>query len=454
MNLKNLLLLGLSTFTFSAFSDPILPEGGTLLFYEDFNAGSTAESKPELDPYKVDGFFYITTPTSINDDWFNHPDPQTNETRWDYPNKSNGAVWRPTASETNPPTIEFAVNTSAFDYVYLSVASLFWGNYEAYYSFDNWATENEFSQDLFYRTYVPTTITYEDCGIAAVQGKPDCNADMNWYYDQFIENIGGKESVQIKIVCTMGNPLELDDIQVTGYDSELLFRGGLDEKIKEVSAFYERNQYNEEDLYCTSKLEALPGLLEAAITVNEKTDATQEEINEVLLPLSQAYTSAKTKDEVSLEIIDAFNNAYAEARGVDVEAEEYITWVPETVQTEFEQTLAIAQEYESYQAEEFCDENYIVKLTQSLTELTELAKRYVTIEEVSADDEFRVYPIPADNEIRILGETGGNAYIFNAAGQQVQAVSSYQGGSIDVSSLVPGVYTIVYGRHSVPFIKK
>lgn len=454
MKLKNLLFLGLSTLTLSAFADPILPEGGTLLFYEDFNAGATAESKPELEPYKVDGAFYLLSPTSIADDWFNHPDPQTGETRWDYPNKSNGTIWRPTGNEADPPTIEFAVNTSAFDYVYFSVASLFWGEYRAYYSFDNWETESEFSQDLFYRSYVPTTITYNDCGIAAIQGKPDCNADMNWYYDQYVENLGGKESVLVKIVCISGAPLELDDIQITGYDTELLFKGGLDEKIKEVSDFYERNQDNEEGLYCPTKLEALPDLLEAAVAVNEKADATQEEINEVLLPLSQAYTSVETKDQVSVETIDAFKDAYIEATSVDIEAEEYLTWVPETTQREFEQALTLAQGYESYQDEDYCDENYLIALTGKLTELTRLTQQYVSIEDVAANNEFALYPSPADKEIRILGEIGGNAYIFNAAGQQVKAVSSYQGGAIDVSSLVPGIYTVVYGRHSLPFVKK
>ncbi|MDD6209704.1 MAG: T9SS type A sorting domain-containing protein [Bacteroidales bacterium] len=451
MKLKNLLFFGLSAFSLSVFSDPILPEGGTLLFYESFNDGATAEKNPELDAYKVGGIFYNQAPNDINDDWFNHPDPSTNETRWAYPNKSNGRIWRPTANADTPPTIEFMVNTSAFEYAYFSAASLFWGSYKVYYSFDDWATEHELSQDLFYRTYVPTTITYEDCGIAAVQGKPDCQADMNWYYDQFIENLGGKEAVYIKVVCISGSPLELDDIQVTGYTSAVLFKGGLDEKIKEVSAFYEKNRDNENEEYCPTKLEALPKLIEAATAVNEKADATQEEINEVLLPLSQAYTSVETKDEVSSDVIDAFKDAYAHAGEIDIEAQEYQQWVPEATRTAFEE--ALAQGSELYRDNNYCDENYATELTQALTELTQLTQQYVSIEEASTST-FSLYPNPAGETIYISGATGGNAYIFNAAGQQVQSISSYQGGAINISSLAPGVYTIVYERQSIPFIKK
>ena len=452
MKLKNLILIGMCAIAATAFAaEPFLPEGGTLLFYENFNSGATADSNTD-DKYMVEGktTFYVYSPGEIYENWFN-PSPLSGEPkpdptpRWDYPSNSFGNVWRPNAAPGNP-SFEFQLNTGDFEYAYLSLASLFWGNYIAYYSFDDWATEHVFSRDFFYRSSEPMPYVYLDCG-------GECQHDWNWWYDQFIENIGGKPKVNIRIKCIAGNPLQMDDVQVTGYAKEIVFKAALSDKIEEAEKFYEDNEGDES--YCPSKVARLPAVIEAAKPVAGKANATQQEINEVLLPLSQAFTSAQDRSRLDPDaiegddplIIQNFEKAYSEAYALKDRIEEALD-LPKEVEEAFLDALAEA----GSMGDDYCDADLMKELTELLPLLVAEIENYISVEGVT--NLAGVYPNPASDYIRIADVAGVTVYIFNAMGQQVLSVSNYNGGVIQVSNLASGVYTAAYGKQTVTFIKR
>jgi len=444
MKLKFLLLSTICTLSLSAFA-----QTGTLLFYEDFANGATAESNSALEAYKVDGKFYLTEPTNVDEDWHRIE-------RWGYPNSSDGygSVWRPdVAQEPEPnPSFHFQVNTSDFEYAYLSLASLFWGNYRVSYSFDN-SEYSDFSRDDFYRfTSIPLH-----------------NGELrNWWYDQFVENIGGREVVYIEFECISGKPLQIDDIQITGYSTENgyvevitpLLKAAIEDIEPEVTSWYDLTMADFDDTqFCETKLQKLEFALDTVQIVWAKgDDATLEDYYRAYSAMEGNWSLARQgRDNISESVEAELYDAIAKANEVVaiVDDFEYADLLPETLMLEFDALLT-----EANQILALCETGYLNQLSEGLNllcatieEEMERVQQEISSESATAEA-FFVYPNPADTEIRIAGAAGGSIYIFNAAGQQVLSVTNYQGNAIQVSSLNAGIYKVAYGRQAASFIKK
>jgi len=446
MKLKSLLLSAICALSLSAFA-----QTGTLLFYEDFNNGATAEANPDIADYKVDGKFYIASPTMVDGDWYHGP-----KDRWEYPNNSKGSVWRPVVAQAPEPNpaFYFQVNTSDFEYAYLSLASLYWGNYRVSYSFDN-SEYTDFSRDDFYR----------------FTSLPLFEGLRNWWYDQYAENIGGKEVVYIEFECISGNPLQIDDIQITGYNSENGYAQAITPLIKTaiegiepvVIGWYDLTMADFDDTrYCETKLQKLELALDTVQVIMAKGDeATLDDYYKAYLALQNNWGLAdQQRDNTGGTVENDFFDAVAMANAVIaiVDDFEYAEFLPETLMLEFEALFT-----EADQIPALCEAGYLNRLTEGLTLLCatieeEVARIQQEQDEIASEsaaaEAFFVYPNPADAEIRIAGAAGGNIYIFNAAGQQVLSVTNYQGNAIPVSSLTAGIYKVAYGRQAASFIKK
>ena len=446
MKLKSLLLSAICALSLSAFA-----QTGTLLFYEDFNNGATAEANPNIADYKVDGKFYLATPTMVDEDW--------HRAERQYPNNSDGTVWRPVVAQAPEPNpaFYFQVNTSDFEYAYLSLASLFWGNYRVSYSFDN-SEYTDFSRDDFYR-FISLPLLLQ-------------NGELrNWSYDQYTENIGGKEVVYIEFECIGGNPLQIDDIQITGYNSENgytqvitpLIKAAIDAIEPEVTSWYDLAMADFDiTKSCETKMQKLELALDTLQTVLAKgDDATLEDYYKAYSAMQGNWGLARQgRDNVSGPVENDFFDAVAMANAVIaiVDDFEYAEFLPETLMLEFEALFT-----EADQIPALCEAGYLNRLTEGLTLLCatieeEVARIQQEQDEIASEsaaaEAFFVYPNPADAEIRIAGAAGGNIYIFNAAGQQVLSVTNYQGNAIPVSSLTAGIYKVAYGRQAASFIKK
>ena len=467
MKLKFLLLSAISAFALS-----VSAQTGTLLFYEDFNNGDTAESNPDIAAYKVDDKFYLVSPIA-DADYFHGP-----KSRWEYPRNSQGTIWRPSAAPAPDPnpSFYFKLKTADFEYAYLSLASLYWGNYRVSYSFDN-NEYTDFDKDAMYRfTSLPL---FEDGGSML----------RNWWYDQFIENIGGKEVVYIEFECLSGM-LQMDDIQITGYNTENgyteviapLLKASIEGVAPEAKNYYNVNAEKIER-HCETKMQKLDIALDTIqIVLDKGTEATladyynaykamqsswdlayqqRDDIDEPINTGDDAkYARELAAYEANQKAQNDFSDATAKANEViaAVEAFKYADLLPETLMLEFEALFTEADEILA-----FCETGYVQTLADDLAlicttteeEMDRIQKEQDEISsEYATTEAFFVYPNPADAEIRIAGAAGGNIYIFNAAGQQVLSITNYQGTAISVNSLAAGIYKVAYGRQATSFIKK
>ena len=463
MKLKFFLLSAICALSLSAFA-----QTGTLIFYETFNGMATADSNPYDIDCKIGGTFYVGSAPAAAPwgDWFN-PDPTDGSVkitpfpRWDYPNNSMGNVWQGYKDDY----FRFKFTTKDLPYVYFSTASLYWGSYEASYSFDGIVFE-PFNMDYLIRSTVPAPYMHGD-------------GDRNWFFDEFVENLGGQDEVYIQIYCIGGNPIQLDDLQATSYTSEVLFKQNLEKTLEAATKFYEDNGENSGD-YCPEKMVGLPAAIEAAKAVFDKADATQAEVNEQTTALNEAYWLAREvrddffddsidpeKNESAydamMERLDAFDEA-SKAYYAAIEAMEaietaiatldelgYSQYIPEESLQEFNDLLDNVKAIT-----DLCYTEYVNDITAQMDaiipDMEELTQNLIASES-AVTEAFIVFPNPADAEIRIAGATGA-VYIFNAAGQQVLSITNYQGGVIPVSSLAAGTYNVVNGKQSASFIKK
>ena len=443
--MRHLLLSTLCALSLSAFA-----QEGTLIFYETFEGEPTAEKYDYEIDCKISGGFYLTAPTAIGlDNFVHHPvesGPETCEDcRWEYPNLSGKGIWRPQipATPEEERQFEFYLTTKNVPYAYLSLATLWYGSYRAYYKFsaaDEYMPLNPFG----YTERGPKYPVTEGLG--------------GWWFDRITLNLGGQDEVYILIVQATGNPYMMDDLQINAYTEDLIYKGLLNSNINNITTFYDDNLENDE--YCPSKLAKLAVELEAARVVNESETATQNEINAALLAIQAARTyvqGGKDNQSDDDEIFDAynvafnaFNTAKSAGQALNTVIEEGDYELNEAIVSKFNDALGMVVDLE-----EFCETSYLNELTEELAELTETLQTAINL--ISADNAseaaFGILPSPADSEIRVAGAAGA-VYIFNAAGQQVLSITNYQGGAIPVSSLAAGTYSVVNGKQSASFIKK
>ena len=463
MKIKQLLLTAMCSLSLGAFA-----QTGTLLFYESFSSSSgSAETETYTTDCKIGGKFYELAPSAIGGDSFNHGG------RWDYPNKSDGNIWKPTSANS----FRFKLNTSKFSYAYFSLASLYWGNYNVSYSFDgkNW---EDFDRGTLVRLIEPAPDNYCDGNYCL----------RNFWYDQYTENLGGKDAVYILIEYLSGNPLELDDLQVIGYKNENdltemlspLTKKALGAVIPHANEYYAKCEANDKGIYCPSKIEKFESAIALATAVNAKATVPFTELYETFATLHNTFLSlgsgrdkepynpdddsdydpAKDPEDYAkkLEVyqkyakmmddfIKASNNGKTLIK--DIEAGKYTKPLSaEAIQKLKDLNLEIT-EIDA----DFCHHAYMTDLTTQITATLAELQQQISVEGAT-EEALAIYPNPANDVIRIAGAAGGNVFIFNAAGQQVLSVANYQGGAISVGSLAPGTYNAVYGRQSVLFIKK
>ena len=470
MKIKHLLISAMCALSLSAFA-----EDGTLLFYEGFGTGGGgADYETYATDCKIGASFYIDAPTSIDGAWFNHGG------RWDYPNNSEGSIWKPSGSTY----FRFKLNTSQFPYAYLSLAPLYWGNYNVSYSFDGTlGSYEDFSRETFVRLIEPAPDSYCDGNFCL----------RNYWYDQYTENLGGKEEVYILVEYVSGNPLELDDVQIIGYQNEgdlnemlsPLTKHALAAVIPHANMYYEKCESDDKGTFCPTELATLKSMTDAATIVDEKSEVPFDELYSTFAALHEAFlllgdgrddynpdddpnynpTANPADYERRLEKFadfteaqEAFYAAFDTAVDLDDKiTKEYDGVLPETLVQEFDALFGEAGEIE-----DFCDTNYLNKMAEDMTSLSEALELAIEdyLEEQrkistdnAAEEAFAIYPNPAVDQIRIAGIAGGSVYIFDAAGKQMLSIANYQGGAIDISSFPAGVYTAAYGRQSISFIK-
>jgi len=439
--MKHLLLSTLCALSLTAFA-----QEGTLIFYETFEDEATAESYPYEIDCKINGGFYLTAPAAFgevnNDSGFGPDDCIT--CRWDYPNKSGIKIWAPHMDNNieEDRQFEFYFTTKNVPYAYLSFATLWWGSCNIYYKFSG-ADEYMSLKPFGYTERGPKyPSSHEILG--------------GWWFDRFAMNLGGQDEVYILIVQATGAPYMMDDLQISSYAEEIIYKGQLNNDINNITTFYDNNLENDE--YCPNKLAKLADALDAARVVNESETATQNDVNAALLAIQAARAYVQTgRDDQNDDIYDEYDAAFkafhaakdaGEALGTVIEEGEYE--LNETLLDKFNFILDIA-----VALDDFCEIAYLNDLANELSSLTEGLQEAINAISVdnASETAFAILPNPADVEIRIAGAAGA-VYIFNAAGQQVLSITNYQGDAIPVSSLAAGTYSVVNGKQSASFIKK
>ena len=471
MKIRHLLLSTLCALSLNGFA-----QEGKLLFYESFEGGVPSADSYSYDiDCKIDGGFYIQAPTTgtIGLDNFVHhpvtPGPETCEScRWDYPNNSLGNVWRPHLTNTpeEERSFEFKLTTKDVPFAYISLATLWYGSYYLYYRFNESDDYIAFDNGLGYTEQGPKYDVQE-----ALKG---------WWFDRKTENLGGQDEVHILVVQRTGTPYMMDDIQITGYTENVIYKGQLTNNLNSANSFYSANGENDET-YCPTKIIGLPPAIEAAQAVADNENATQVEINDVTVALRTALNLAREVrddffneeldpvadqakyDEMMdrLEAFDAAREAFDDAMDAMEAAEKEIEnletlglkgYIPEATLQEFEAILA-----EAKAMDDLCYTILIENLTEQMEEIAltmeTIAQNIISVDGAE-EAAFAVFPNPADDAIRVAGVAGGNLYIFDAAGKQMLSIANYQGDAINIGSFAAGTYTVAYGGKAISFIKK
>lgn len=71
-----------------------------------------------------------------------------------------------------------------------------------------------------------------------------------------------------------------------------------------------------------------------------------------------------------------------------------------------------------------------------------------------ANKAYKLYPNPAEDYIRVEGLAPSEIYVISDARNTILLKGKYDGNSIRVSDLIPGVYVLRFGNQNISFIKK
>ena len=282
------------------------------------------------------------------------------------------------------------------------------------------------------------TISYStDQGTSWTDTQFGGNGAWDWF--TAFEDLPAVEDLWIKLTYNgdtgdLTALTQIDDITITGYfgDAPPVDKTALQTAIAAANAFISGDGTSAN--YCAATVLAFSnGALETAKGVYNSTSAKQADVNAAITPLNLALNQLKATalDFSALEAAIAEGEEYAEDANV---------------------AAAVAA------GEDLIATGNIDDTCATQGDVAAAAQAiFDAIDNIGINGAalaLGLSPNPAGDHIQIAGAEGSNVYIFNAAGQQVLSVMDYNGDVINVSALVQGVYTAVFGKQAVSFIKK